>query len=257
MDPDYFTNYTNLKMSRTDEGILHLQMHSDGGPFAWCEPAHREFEEAFRAIGRDFDNRVILMSGTGPDFCGRIDFASWNLSHSEGKVAGGADTMQSAEWRGRVSWEGRQFLLALLDIEAPIIATVRGRCTFHAEIPLLSDIVLASDTALIGDDAHLTNDVVPGDGIQILWTTLLGANRGRYLALTHEILDPHEAHALGIVGEVLPDDHLEERAWELARLLASKRTQVLRNTRLSLIRPLRRAYDDGLVHGFSLQQAAR
>jgi enoyl-CoA hydratase/carnithine racemase len=254
-DPDYFTRYTNLIMERTEEGILHLRFHTNGAAFVWAEPPHRELEHAFREIGRDHANKVILMTGTGEDFCGRIDFASWNLSHSGGTTGGGE--MASAEWRGKISWEGRQFLLALLDIEAPIIAAVHGRCTLHAEIPLLSDIVLASETAIFGDDVHFTNNVVPGDGIQILWTTLLGANRGRYLALTHELLDAHEAKAAGLVGEVLPPDRLEERAWELARLLAGKGQQVLRNTRLAVIRPLRRAYDDGLVHGFGLQQSAR
>jgi len=56
---------------------------------------------------------------------------------------------------------------------------------------------------------------------------------------------------------VLPPEQLEERAWELARMLAGKRTQVLRNTRVAVTRSLRKAFDDGLVVGFGMQQSAR
>jgi enoyl-CoA hydratase/carnithine racemase len=253
---EYADRYTNLAMVRSDEGILHVRFHTDGGAFRFGAAAHTELEHAFREIGRDRANKVIVMSGTGEDFCAEIDLASWGLARTAtGATIGGA-RQRGAEFNGAISWEGRQFVLALLDIEAPIIAAVHGRCVIHCEIPLLSDVVLASETARFGDDAHLPSNAVPGDGIQILWTTLLGPNRGRYLQFVHEILDAREAHRLGVVGEVLAPDQLMDRAWGIARHLAGKRSQVLRNTRLACTRSLRKAFDDALVLGFGLEMAA-
>ncbi|MGO8330412.1 enoyl-CoA hydratase-related protein, partial [Rhizobium ruizarguesonis] len=41
------------------------------------------------------------------------------------------------------------------------------------------------------------------------------------MLLTGRWLDVHEANRWGFVKEVLPDERLMERAWELARLLES------------------------------------
>jgi len=253
--PAYADAYRNLKMERSAEGILHVRFHTDDGPFVFGRDAHTELEQAFRQIGRDRENVVLIFSGTGDDWCGTIDLASWGLARTaEGETVG--DEQRGAEFNGRISWEGRQLVLSLLDIEMPVIAAINGRCTIHTEIPLLSDIVLASETAVFGDDTHLPNNAVPGDGVQIMWTMLLGPNRGRYLQFTHEIIDAHEAHRLGVVGEVLPPDALLDRAWEHARRLATKKPIVLRNTRLACIRTLRKAMDDALLLGFGLEMAA-
>ena len=54
----------------------------------------------------------------------------------------------------RVHWEGRALLMNLLNIEVPVISAINGPAWRHCEIPLLSDIVLASDTAAFQDSAH-------------------------------------------------------------------------------------------------------
>ena len=109
---------------------------------------------------------------------------------------------------------------------------------------------------MLGDSTHFRRDVVPGDGSHVLWTTLLGPNRGRYLLFAEELLTAAQAYDLGIVGEVLEKDALMTRAWELARRIASKPSVVARNTRAALIRPIKAAFDDSLAFGLALQGAA-
>ena len=74
----------------------------------------------------------------------------------------------------------------------------------HAEIPVLSDIVLASENATFQDAPHFPRGVVLGDGVHVVWPLLLGQNRGRYFLLTGQTLSAQEAHELGVVAEVLP-----------------------------------------------------
>ena len=57
----------------------------------------------------------------------------------------------------RVHWEGRALLMNLLNIEVPVISAINGPAWRHGEIPLLSDIVLAADTAAFQDSAHFPN----------------------------------------------------------------------------------------------------
>ena len=96
-------------------------------------------------------------------------------------------------------WEGKRLLMNLLDIPMPMISAVNGPALIHAEIPVLCDIVLASETAAFQDAPHFPNGIVPGDGVHLVWPLLLGANRGRYFLLTGQKLSAQEALTLGVV----------------------------------------------------------
>lgn len=234
----YAAQYPEFALERID-GVVHLRFHTRGGPFCWSAGAHRLLGDVLLDIDADPENRVLLLSGTGDDHCASIDLPSF----------------KGIAWDA-ITWEGKRYISALLNLEIPVIAAVHGRCTIHAEIPLVSDIVLASTTAVFGDSTHFSRNVVPGDGTHVLWTTLLGPNRGRHLLFAEELLTAAEAHALGVVGEVLEPKDLRARAWEHARRIAAKPAVVARNTRTALIRPLKAAFDDGLAFGLALQGAA-
>lgn len=124
--------------------------------------------------------------------------------------------------------EGRSLLNNLLAIEVPVIAAVNGPAFIHAELAVLADIVLASDTAIFADKAHGIAGVVPGDGVHTIWPMLLGPNRGRYFLLTGQEIGAQEALTLGIVGDVLAPERLLNRAWEHARSIAARPALAMR-----------------------------
>jgi enoyl-CoA hydratase/carnithine racemase len=138
----------------------------------------------------------------------------------------------------------------------PIISAINGPAWRHSEIPLLCDIVLAADTAQFQDSAHFISDVVPGDGMHIVYPLLLGINRGRYFLLTGQTLDAAEANRLGLVAEVLPTEKLLERAWELAQGLTQRPTLLLRYTRLLFTEYLRRQMHELLGYGLAMESLA-
>jgi enoyl-CoA hydratase/carnithine racemase len=71
----------------------------------------------------------------------------------------------------------------MLDVDVPIVGAVNGPARVHAELPLLSDVVIASESAVFQDAVHFERGVVPGDGVHTLWPLWLGPNRGRYFLL--------------------------------------------------------------------------
>jgi enoyl-CoA hydratase/carnithine racemase len=133
-----------------------------------------------------------------------------------------------------------------------MIAAVNGPLLSHAELALLCDIVLASETAVF-QDRHLARGIVPGDGIHIAFPLVFGINRGRYLALTGKKVTAQEALAWGAVAEVLPGPDLNARAWQIARELATQPILALRYTRELMTRELQRLLHENLGYGLALE----
>jgi enoyl-CoA hydratase/carnithine racemase len=51
-------------------------MHTNGGPIVFTGQAHTDFTNAFYEIGRDRENYVVILTGTGDEWMAQIDFPS-------------------------------------------------------------------------------------------------------------------------------------------------------------------------------------
>ena len=244
---DYARKYQTINMERRD-GILLMTFHTEGGPLRWGEAPHREFPQAFSDVGSDPENKVVILTGTG-------DVYTHSLARPTGADAAPRPRRTSRRW-DRTYWEGKHLLTNLLDIEVPMISAVNGPALTHSEIPLLCDIVLASESASFQDSPHFRNGIVPGDGVHVIYPLLLGWNRGRYFLLTGQTIPALEALDLGLVNEVLPADRLLPRAWELAEQVAQQPPLVRRYTRVMLTQHLKSQMHDLLGYGLALEGMA-
>jgi enoyl-CoA hydratase/carnithine racemase len=238
----YAHRYRSVRMERRD-GIVQLTLHSDGNSMRWSPLAHRELPEAFHDVAWDPENRVVILTGAGDEFLGPKAVPGTRYRFD----VGGWDTIIS---------EGLRMVHSVLDIEVPMIAAVNGPATRHSELPLLCDIVLASETACFHDSGHFENGQVPGDGVNVVYPLLLGLNRARYFLLTGQSIGADEALRLGLVNEVLPADRLLPRAWELAEQLATHPMLQLKYTRRVLTEDLRRRLHEHVGYSLTLEALA-
>ena len=106
-------------------GILDVRLHTNGGSLKWGITAgavHDQLGEAFYKIGRDAENRVMILRGSGDNYC-----VERNLDEYK--------NVSSPEAMYRMIREGRDILTNMLEIETPIISLIHGPATLHPEIP--------------------------------------------------------------------------------------------------------------------------
>jgi enoyl-CoA hydratase/carnithine racemase len=234
---NYKDRYRNIRLERKD-GILLVTLHTNGGPFKFSAEFHTDSCDAFANIGADFENRCVIITGTGDSFCDGLDF---NADVTDPNV------------QARIQWEGRKMLLNLMDIEVPVIGAVNGPAIIHAEMGVMHDLVICSEDTVFQDIPHFPGGTVPGDGVHVIWQHILGPTRGRYFLLTGQKIPAQEAKDYGIVNEVVPRAKLMDRAWELARMVTERPNLVTRYSRLVLTRNYRKLLEAETGYGLMLE----
>jgi enoyl-CoA hydratase/carnithine racemase len=244
---DYAERWADYFTMRREDGILEVRMHTNGGPAEWGLEIHRAFIPAFADIGHDPDNECLIFSGTGDRFLASMDAEGW--------VRNGFDKPYDFQ-KGYDFWYNDQVHepFAMLNLEIPVIAAINGPFFIHQELALVNDIVICSESTTMADGHYTGMGIVPGDGVQTLFRELMGVNRAKYFLLTGQILTAQEMLEMGLVGEVVANDNLIERAWELARNVFMKRSRSHRRmTRALLVQPWRELLTRELPMGMAME----
>ncbi|HZC16124.1 MAG TPA: enoyl-CoA hydratase/isomerase family protein [Caulobacteraceae bacterium] len=235
----YRDAFPNARLTRSENGVLEVALHTDGGTLVFNGHTHEQFVDLFHAVGSDPDNRVVILTGSGEAFMESISPEGFDFFTPRGF--------------DKIFREGRKVLMNILDIEVPLIAALNGPVRLHSEYALLADIVLATPSTVFQDKPHFDFGIVPGDGVNLLWPEVIGSVRGRYFLLTRQELDAETAKAWGAVNEIVPADRLLARAREIADTLAALPPLTARYTRIALTQKLRRIVDEGTGYGLALE----
>jgi enoyl-CoA hydratase/carnithine racemase len=240
---NYFTAYRSLKLTRDAEGVLVVQLHSNGGPLTFTAQAHTEVVDAFYRISQDRANKIVILTGAGGDFMIGVDWSSF------GNVSDPGVWSQTHD-------EGVQVLENIANIRVPVIAAIEGRAHIHSEYALLANVIVAAEGATFQDVGHFAAGVVPGDGIFTTWSYRAGAGRAEAFLLNPQPLTATIAHEWGVVAEVVPDGKALSRARELAELYLKAPEVTRRNTRIHFIQPLKERLVREVGYGLSLEGAS-
>jgi enoyl-CoA hydratase/carnithine racemase len=243
--PDYFNQFKSLEMVRDENGILIVTMNDgSGGPLTFGGQDHTDFTEAFYRIGRDYDNKVVILTGA-VDFMASMDFDATLL-----------EMMANSNIWARLFDEGVQIVENLANIRVPMIAAVEGKAHVHTEYVLMANIIVAGESATFSDTPHFAGGIVPGDGIHTTWAYRAGAGRAEHFLLNPQVISAQKAQDWGVVSEVVSDGKAVSRAVEIANNYLTKPEVTRRNTRILFVQPLKEALVRNTALGFSLEGAS-
>jgi enoyl-CoA hydratase/carnithine racemase len=196
------------------------------GPVGWLtlnrpeamNSLNREMVLAFGAqlerLQGNANVRAVVVTANGRAFCAGADLKSVTKPREPGEE----DMLDIA---ARVFQQ-------LRDFPKPVIAAVNGIAVAGGmELVLACDLVLAADTARLGD-AHANFGVLPGAGGAAVMPRKLPLNVAKYLLFSGETLSAADMKAFGLVNEVVAPEQLAEAAQELGERLAEKSPTVLR-----------------------------
>ena len=191
--------------TRSEGGILEVTLDRPKAN-AIDLATSRIMGDTFKAFRDDPDARVAIVTGAGDRFFS----AGWDL-----KAAAAGDPVD-----GDYGVGGFGGIQELPGLNKPLIAAVNGIAVGGGfELALSCDLILASSTARFG--LPEINAGTVADAASIKLPKRMPYHVAMELLLTGRFVDAGEARRWGIVNEVLEPDALLDRAWELARLLAS------------------------------------
>ncbi len=169
--------------------------------------ALKALREALRDIQMDSRVRAVIITGE-KHFCAGADIKEMKTKKPE-----------EAEAFARL---GHEICDLIEKMGKPVIAAVCGYALGGGcEIALASDIRLASQDAKFGQP-EVNLGLIPGFGGTQRLTRLLGIGRSKELIMTGRIITAAEAHSMGLVNDLVKNEELLDRVYEIAGVLAQK-----------------------------------
>jgi enoyl-CoA hydratase/carnithine racemase len=154
------------------------------------------------------------------------------LYGGEKVFAGGADIaeMAEADYAAMAAWSGRlqAALSRVASIGKPVVAAITGYALGGGlELALAADFRVAGENARLGQPEILLG-IIPGAGGTQRLPRLVGPAKAKDLIFTGRMVKAAEAHAIGLVDLVAPDESVYEAALDLVRRYATGPALALR-----------------------------
>jgi 2-(1,2-epoxy-1,2-dihydrophenyl)acetyl-CoA isomerase len=201
---------------------------------------HAGLREGLREA-RDADVRAVVITGAGRGFCAGQDLSEFEQLPDIGHALRGTYHPN---------------VLAIRALEKPVVAAVNGACAGAGlSLACACDIRIASDAASFVP-GFIGIGLVPDSGGTYFIHRLLGTPRAFEWMTSNRRLTAPEAHAWGLVSEVVEADAFDARVREFAAELADRPTRAVGMTKRLFDHADIATLDEQLEYEAQLQAAA-
>ena len=230
------------EVETTREGaVLTITLNRPDVLNAFNTDMHKGLAAALKEA-RGADIRAVVVTGAGRGFCVGQDLTEFR------EASGDIGSRLRATYHPNV--------LAIRALEKPVIAAVNGAAAGAGmSFACACDLRIAADSASFVP-AFINIGLVPDSGGSYFVTRILGPARAFEWLASGRKLTAAEAHAWGLVSEVVQGDALALRSAEVAAQLASLPTRAVGMTKRLIDHALNATLERQLEREAELQTAA-
>ncbi len=222
-------------------GVLTVTLNRPELLNAFNRAMHERLAAALKEARAD-DVRAVVLTGAGRAFCVGQDLGEFR--EAPGDIG--------ARLRGLY----QPNVLAIRGLEKPVIAAVNGAAAGAGlSFACACDVRIAADTASFVP-AFVNIGLIPDSGGSFFVPHLIGYARAFEWMCSGRKLSAAEAHAWGLVSEVVASDRLQQRASELASSLAELPTRGIGMTKRLFDHAATATLEEQLEREAQLQAAA-
>ena len=173
-----------------------------------------ELGDAARAADSSDEVRAVIIYGGEKVFAGGADI----------KVMAEASYAEMATRSGRL----QETMGLVAGIGKPVVAAITGYALGGGlELALAADFRVAGESARLGQPEILLG-IIPGAGGTQRLSRLVGPAKAKDIVFSGRMLKAEEAHAIGLVDEVVPDDSVYQAALDMVKRYAAGPALALR-----------------------------
>jgi methylglutaconyl-CoA hydratase len=236
---------TDKVLYSADRGIARITLHRPEKRNALDGEMIAGIRQALAQSAAGAGIRVVLLTGTGKDFCSGADLAALESL----KDAGVMENLADARRLGDLFLDMRRH-------PRPIVAAVRGRALAGGcGIATAADIVLAADSARFGYP-EVNIGFVPAMVMAILRRSI-SEKRTFELLATGETISAHEAAGIGMINRVYPEDAFDKEVESCLNQLAARSPSALTLTKNLLYQTDGASFESALSAGVQINALAR
>lgn len=223
-----------------DDGIAELRLDRPRRMNALSERMLRELPQAISYLDANPPEALVLTSsgrrafcvGLDPEIFEALEAAERPLVYVEEVVASKINSLTSALER----------------LDTPIVGAIQGPAHGGGfEIAISSDLRIAGESTE-GSQPEINHGILPAGGATQRLPDLVGEARAKEIIFTDEIFDAETLSDWGVFSQVVSDDEVEARAFELADSLTTNP----RNAYATVKRAMR-AHNNRRRSGFDIE----
>jgi 2-(1,2-epoxy-1,2-dihydrophenyl)acetyl-CoA isomerase len=224
-----------------DGGVLTITLNRPDVLNAFNAAMHAGLAAALKEA-RDAEVRAVVLTGAGRGFCVGQDLTEFR--EAPGDIA------------DRLRAQYHPNITAIRALEKPVLASVNGPAAGAGlSLACACDLRIAADSATFVP-AFIGIGLVPDSGGTFFVTRIVGQARAFEWLTSNRKLTATEAHAWGLVSEVVEAEKLPARAAELAAGMAAAPTRGIGMTKRLLDRAAATTLREQLELEAQLQSAA-
>lgn len=221
-----------LRVERNN-GVVTIMLDRPKVKNAMNQLLWEELLDTLAAVAVDPDDRAVVITGAGGDFCSGADLSGG------GPFAGPQHMAFAMQWINQVP-------LALHRLPKPTIAKVRGVAAGAG-----ANLAFGCDLIVAGENARFT-EIFAKRGLSLdfggswLLPRMIGLHRAKELAFFGDIISAAEADRLGLLNRVVTEDHLDDFVTGWAERLASGASVALAQAKRILNESVQRSMTEAL-----------